>query len=253
MISVIVPVWNDRESLEALLPWLIEEPDSPEIIVVDGGSRDGSVEATRRFPSVRLVESERGRGCQMNRGAGVARGDVLLFLHGDTRPSRGAIADLPRLLDSRGADFGAFRLRFDPPVRLPSLLTFFTRLARSWSCFGDQGIFARREFFRATGGFPEIPLLEDVHWLRLAGKQGKMTRSPYTAVTSARRFERIGCLRQTWRNLSILLRDLAGQDPAELAVLYERGYRTEALLEKLPSKQNTEVIAEAAVWTCPQK
>ena len=225
MISVIVPVWNDRESLEALLPWLMKEPGSPEIIVVDGGSRDGSVEATRRFPSIRLVESERGRGCQMNRGARVARGDILLFLHSDTRPSRGAIAGIPELLDSRAADFGAFRLRFDPPVWLPSLLAFFTRLARPWSCFGDQGIFVRREFFRATAGFPEIPLLEDVHWLRFAGKQGKMTRSPHTVVTSARRFEQIGSVRQTCRNLSILLRDLAGQDPAELAVLYERGYR----------------------------
>ena len=154
MISVIVPVWNDRESLEALLPQLMEEPGSPEIIVVDGGSRDGSVEVARRFPSVRLVESQRGRGCQMNRGAGIARGDVLLFLHSDTRPSHGAIARLPELLDSRGADFGAFRLRFDPPVWLPSLLAFFTRLARPWSCFGDQGIFVRREFFRSTGGFP---------------------------------------------------------------------------------------------------
>ena len=247
MISVIVPVWNDRESLEALLPWLIEEPGSPEIIVVDGGSRDGSVDATRQFPSVRLVESKRGRGCQMNRGARAARGEVLLFLHSDTRPSRGAIAGLGELLDSRDADFGAFRLRFDPPVRLPSLLAFFTRLARPWSCFGDQGIFVRREFFHATGGFPEIPVLEDVHWLRLAGKQGKMIRSPHTAVTSARRFERIGSLRQTWRNLSILLRDLAGQDPAQLAALYQRGYRTDGPPGLQPSKRAAKVIAEAAV------
>ena len=247
MISVIVPVWNDRESLEALLPSLMEEPGSPEIIVVDGGSRDGSVEATRQFPSVRLVESERGRGCQMNRGAGVARRDVLLFLHCDTRPSHGAIAGLPELLDSRDADFGAFRVRFDPPVWLPSLLAFFTRLARPWSCFGDQGIFVRREFFRATGGFPEIPLLEDVHWLRLAGKQGKMTRSPHTVVTSARRFEQMGSVRQTWRNLSILLRDLAGQDPAELAALYQKGYSADRVSEPPLATPDVEVIAEAAV------
>ena len=247
MISVIVPVWNDRESLEALLPRLMEEPGSPEIIVVDGGSRDGSVEVARRFPSVRLVESQRGRGCQMNRGAGIARGDVLLFLHSDTRPSHGAIARLPELLASRGADFGAFRLRFDPPVWLPSLLAFFTRLARPWSCFGDQGIFARREFFRSTGGFPEIPLLEDVHWLRLAGKHGRMTRSPHTVVTSARRFEQMGCVRQTWRNLSILLRDLAGQDPAELAALYEKGYRADGVPGPQPGPRDAEVIAEAAI------
>ncbi len=247
MISVIVPVWNDRESLEALLPSLMEEPGAPEIIVVDGGSRDGSVEATRQFPSVRLVESERGRGCQMNRGAGVSRGDVLLFLHCDTRPSHGAIAGLPELLDSRGADFGAFRLRFDPPVWLPSLLAFFTRLARPWSCFGDQGIFVRREFFRASGGFPEIPLLEDVHWLRLAGKQGRMARSSHTAVTSARRFEQMGSVRQTWRNLSILLRDLAGQNPAELAALYQKGYSADRVSELKPATPDAEVIAGAAV------
>jgi hypothetical protein len=128
------------------------------------------------------------------------------------------------LLASRNADFGAFRIVFDPPVWLPQLLAHATRLASPWCCFGDQGIFARREFFFATGGFPEIPLLEDVHWVRAAGKRGRMVRSRHAVVSSARRFERIGTVRQSWRNLSVLIRDLLGQDPGKLARFYERDY-----------------------------
>jgi rSAM/selenodomain-associated transferase 2 len=227
VVSVIIPVLNDAAQLRALLERLENEPGPIETIVVDGGSMDGTRALEARFPFVRWTVSPPGRGRQMNAGARMARGEVLLFLHCDTHAPPGAIAGLPALLASRHAEFGAFRIRFDPPVWLPQLLAQATRLASPWCCFGDQGIFARREFFLSSGGFPDIPLLEDVHWVRAAGKRASMVRSRHAVISSARRFEKIGTVRQSLRNLSILIRDLLGHDPARLARLYDKDYAAE--------------------------
>ncbi len=143
------------------------------------------------------------------------------------RKQIGSIAGLPDLLMTRQADFGAFRVRFDPPVFLPQAFAWLTRFAFSWTCFGDQGIFVRRQFFQKTGGFPEIALIEDIRWVRTAAKMGRMTRSPHTAVTSARRFVETGTLRQLWRNGSILVLDRLGCDPAALAGIYRGGQQRE--------------------------
>ncbi len=221
MVSVIVPVWNDAAGLRKLLERLGTEPGPLEIIVVDGQSTDDTAEIAARYSYVRLIPAPRGRGRQMNTGAGAARGETLLFLHCDTLPPPGAIAELPGLLQSARADFGAFRLRFDPPCLVPQFLALFTRLALPWTCFGDQGIFVSRQFFFETGGFPEIPFLEEVHWLRTAASTGRMIRSPRTVTTSARRFQQAGQVRQTWRNAWILIRDRLGADPARLAALYQ--------------------------------
>ena len=227
MVSVIVPVWNDAPALDRLLPRLLAEASSPEVIVVDGGSVDDLGRVAAQYPEIRLLKCPQGRGRQMNAGAAAARGDVLLFLHADTHPPIGAIGDIPALLSARRAHFGAFRIRFDPPLWLPERLAFLTRFALPWTCFGDQGIFARRDFFQVTGGFPEIALLEDVHWLRKAAKMGRMTRSSRAVVTSGRRFIEIGVGRQVRRNAAILIRDRLGAAPERLAALYSNGYARE--------------------------
>lgn len=224
VVSVIIPVWNDAVHLDRLLARLDRESSAFETMVVDGGSTDGSVDAARRFPKVRLLHSARGRGAQMNAGAKAAGGEVLLFLHCDTLPPRCAIARLPELLSSANADFGAFRVRVEPRFLALRLLAAVTQLAQPWCCFGDQGIFVRRAFFEQTGGFPEIAPLEDVHWVRSAARIGRMVRAPLTAVTSGRRFVTVGVARQLWRDFSILIRDRLGQDPAELEEIYSKGY-----------------------------
>ena len=223
-VSIIIPVWNEAGRLAGLLEDLSREPGVREIIVADGGSGDGSAEIARQFPGVRLVESRRGRGGQMNAGARVASGRVLLFLHCDTSLPGGAIAELSALLASASADFGAFRVRFEPSLMLPNSLAWLTRFAKPWCCFGDQGIFAARDFFERTGGFEDIPLLEDVRWARRAFRLGRMVRSRRTAVTSARRFVEMGVTRQLWRDLRILVRERMGHDPRDLERLYQSGY-----------------------------
>jgi rSAM/selenodomain-associated transferase 2 len=222
MVSVIVPVWNDAVCLRELLDHVKDEPGPLEIFVVDGRSTDETPEIATRYPRVQLISVPRGRGRQMNAGARAASGETLLFLHCDTLPPRGAIAELPELLRSTGADFGAFRLRFSPPCLVPQFLALFTRFPLPWTCFGDQGIFVSRRFFFKTGGFPDIPFLEEVHWLRTAAREARMVRSPRTVTTSARRFQHAGQVRQTLRNAWILLRDRLGSDPARLAEIYQR-------------------------------
>ena len=222
-VSVVIPVWNDLPALRDTLDRLSIETGAFEVIVVDGGSGDGSREYAESHGGCRTVVSDRGRAQQLNVGARVACGDVLLFLHCDTRLPAGAIERLPRLLQERAADYGAFRVRFVPRFALLDALGLLTRLARPWCCFGDQGIFVRRGFFERVGFYPEIPLLEDVHWLRRAARQGRMVRSPDVAFTSSRRFVEHGVARQTLRNLWILIRDRFGCDPTGLAGLYHGG------------------------------
>ncbi len=245
MVSVIVPVWNDASCLENLLNRVTGEPGVFEIIVVDAGSSDHTTDVASSFPGVRLISSPRGRGRQMNAGAAMAGGDLLLFLHADTIPPRGSIAGLPALLKARQADFGAYRVRFDPPVFLPQVFTWLTRFAFSWTCFGDQGIFVKREFFRESGGFPEIPLVEDIRWVRTAAKMGRMTRSPHTVVTSARRFVETGTWRQLWRNSCVLLLERLGRDPAALAGIYRGRSRREDRAGR-PREKVSEVLTAKA-------
>lgn len=233
-------------ALRVALDRLSNEPGSMEIIVVDGGSTDGSLEYAGSHQGCRVVLSDRGRAKQLNTGARAARGDALLFLHCDTRLPAGAIERLPVLLEQSHADFGAFRIRFQPRFPLLDALGFLTRLAQPWSCFGDQGIFARREFFERVGCYPDIPLLEDVHWLRRAAHQGRMVRSPDVAVTSSRRFVEHGVARQTLRNLWILIRDHVGHDPAELARLYLGASSPRTRQLDAPQPMATEIPADVS-------
>ncbi len=252
MVSVIVPVWNDAACLQILLDQLRNEPGPLDIVVVDGQSTDAVLEVVALYPGVRLISTSRGRGRQMNAGAEVALGETLLFLHCDTLPPPGAIAEVPELLRSSGADFGAFRLRFDPPCLVPSLLALFTRWALPWTCFGDQGIFVNRPFFLTTGGFPEIPALEEVHWLRRAARQGRMVRSRRIVSTSARRFQQAGPLRQTLRNGRILLRDRLGADPARMAELY-KGFSVSQGIARRPRSSADATSGPLAPQSAPDR
>ena len=238
MVSVIVPVWNDAQALNLLLSELLTENSSLELIVVDGGSTDNCRATTTRYPQVRFLKSARGRGHQMNAGAAAAGGNVLLFLHADTRVSLEAIEELPDLMEKWHADFGAFRVRFDPSFWLLEKLAFFTRFSLHWTCFGDQGIFVRRSFFEATEGFPDVALLEDVHWLRKAARMGRMIRSPQTAVTSGRRFEKNGASRQVLQNMTILLKDQFGASPDLLASIYDNEHTKDQAVYKTIEDRN---------------
>ncbi len=192
MISVVVPVLDEQERL----PWVLRDlarEGLEDVVVVDGGSRDRTVEIAREA-GARLVSAGRGRARQLNAGAAVARGGVLLFLHADTRLPEGVGARIEAALADGTVAAGAFRTRtvndgppswVDPVLRLADLRASYTRLP-----YGDQAIFARRSAFEAVGGFPEQPLFEDLELSRRLWTVGRVRVLPEEVRVSGRRFVR---------------------------------------------------------------
>jgi rSAM/selenodomain-associated transferase 2 len=216
VISIIVPVLNEARILPAALRELLRQEGVFEVIVVDGGSTDGSCEAVQRVAGVRCIGARAGRGAQMNAGAAAAKGDLLLFLHADTRLPAGALLALETAAN-RGLRAGAFRHSFAAPdwrLRLISaghnLKCRFTRVY-----YGDHAIFVRRDLFERIGGFPEIALLEDVIFCQRLRKLTRAALLPQVVTTDPRRFLQHGVWRTTARALLILGRHAIGLTPGD--------------------------------------
>lgn len=208
-VAVVVPVYNDAEALDALLPRLALQWELDEIVVVDGGSEDASSEITRRHGVRLLASPQPGRAKQMNLGARDCRQDALWFLHADAVPP----AESKRLSQdamAAGCVGGAFKRRFDSASPLLGATCWLADWrSRLWGWYlGDQGIFARRDHFAALGGFPDLPAFEDLEFSRILAKRGRLAFLDATLLTSARRFERRGPLLQTLADLRFTLAHL---------------------------------------------
>lgn len=224
MLSIVVPALDEARNLERLLPDLVARCPRDEVIVVDGGSADATTEVARRFPSVRLVASPRGRARQMNVGARVARGDALLFLHADTVLPDGASGAIAGALADASVVGGRFDVRFTSarwPFRVIAAL--MNRRSR-WSgiCTGDQGIFVTRAAFDALGGYPDIPLMEDIELTRRLKRLGRLVSLDLRVITSSRKWEREGILRTVLLMWSLRFLYFCGVSPARLRGWYYR-------------------------------
>ena len=216
-ISVIIPALNEAEQIGACLE-SVRRAGEPEIIVVDGGSTDATVALAQ--PSAIIIASARGRATQMNAGAAIATGDVLLFLHADSRVDASAFCAIEAACHDRDVAGGTFCLRFDDDHRLLRAYAWFTHLRPLLFHYGDQGIFVRREIFDALGGFAAMPLMEDVDFLRRLSKLGKRALCGCPVTTSARRFLEHGIVRQQLLNAALVLLFRAGAPVAMLARCY---------------------------------
>jgi rSAM/selenodomain-associated transferase 2 len=219
-LSIIVPVLNEAKTIGQTLDHLSGFKPN-EIIVVDGGSCDGTLEIARTFPCVVSVSCQ-GRARQMNHGARLAAGDVLLFLHADTRLPATAERDIANCLQDPGCVGGRFDVELEADRwllglvgRLISLRSRITRIST-----GDQAMFVRRSVFETLGGFPEIPLMEDVAFSRMLKRAGSIACLESTVVTSARRWEKHGPLRTIFLMWTLKCLFLAGVSPHLLAKLY---------------------------------
>jgi rSAM/selenodomain-associated transferase 2 len=230
--AVIIPVLNEAALLNTRLPELLGQHGFDEIIVVDGGSTDKSLEvvckhlppdASSAWPVLRLAQSARGRARQMNAGAQMAEADVLLFLHADTTLPPDAAAHVRESIRA-----GHLWGRFD--VRLSGRHVLFRVIERlmSWRsaasgiATGDQAIFVRRDVFRVFGGFAPLPLMEDIDLSRRLKWAGKPARRRETVVTSSRRWEQQGILRTILMMWTLRFLYWAGVAPLRLARWYER-------------------------------
>jgi rSAM/selenodomain-associated transferase 2 len=219
-ISVIVPVLNEEKSIAETLQTLQQlKPD--ELIVVDGGSTDGTREICQRL-GVELYPSPPGRARQMNFGAQRASGDVLLFLHADTRLPPSAFDDIRTALQDRKVLGGRFDIRLDSPRPLLKLIGFMISLRSRLSKVGtgDQAIFVRREIFRELGGYPDIPLMEDVALSRALKRRGTVACLRSRVVSSARRWETDGIGRTIWKMWTLKTLYLLGISPVRLKRYY---------------------------------
>ena len=219
-LSIIIPVLNEERTIADAVDNLgcVERC---EIIVVDGGSTDRTAEVVRDGPA-RLVVAARGRAAQMNQGARHAAGDVLLFLHADTRLPATAGADVEGSMTDPGCVGGRFDIRLDSPRPLlrvvGQMISLRSRLTRVAT--GDQAIFVRRTVFEGLGGFPEIPIMEDVAFCRALKRQGRIACLRSRVVSSARRWEQNGPVRTILLMWALKALYLAGVAPARLKRLY---------------------------------
>ncbi len=220
MLSVIVPVLNAAESLPGAIQRLASDVD--EIVVVDGGSSDGSF-ALAEAAGARALRAPRGRGGQLAAGARAAKGDWLLFLHVDTTLALGwrqsAHTFMAGGCDQARAAY--FQLAFDDASRPARRTARWAgwRAAALGLPYGDQGLLIGRAFYEALGGYQDMPLMEDVDLVRRIGRS-RLHALPATAVTSAARYRQSGWRRRSARNLCCLGLYFLGVSPQRIARIY---------------------------------
>jgi rSAM/selenodomain-associated transferase 2 len=188
-VSIIVPTLNEEAYIVENIRNLQQLSGGKEIIVVDGGSTDQTITLVSA-QNVLVLEASPGRGPQMHAGALASAGDVLWFVHADTIPSLNALEDIRNSLEKDSVVGGNFGLIFDGPSRAAKRLTAIYPLLRILGlCYGDSGIFVRREVYFQIGGFGPLPLFEDLDLLRRLRRVGKFIHLNCRIVASSRRFE----------------------------------------------------------------
>lgn len=221
-LSIVVPMLNEASELPSLLAHLQPLRDQGcELLLVDGGSQDGSPALARAAGWV-VIEAPRGRAVQMNAGARHAGGDALLFLHADTRLPDGAVAAVRQALTDGGRVWGRFDVRIQgrsPMLRVVAAL--MNRRSR-WTgiATGDQALFVRREVFEACGGFPDQPLMEDIELSRRLKRHAAPACLRERVLTSGRRWENRGVWRTIWLMWRLRLAYRLGASPEALARAY---------------------------------
>ncbi len=219
MFSVIIPALNEEKRIERCLRRVRELKPEAEIIVADGGSSDGTVSKAHAC-GARVVASPASRGMQCNAGAHAASGGIFLFLHADTLLPHDAFSILNEQFSRPEVQIGTFRLAFDRDNIILRAYASFTSHDSIFTRFGDQCIVVRKSFFYELGGFPDWPLFEDVHFLRTARRRTKIVSFPAEVITSARRFVRLGIVRNQILNAWIFAQYLCGVAPEKLAARY---------------------------------
>jgi rSAM/selenodomain-associated transferase 2 len=221
-LSIIVPTLNEElaiaATLEALAPLRAR---GAEVIVVDGGSRDRTA-ATATPLCDRVIAAPRGRGAQMNAGASAAHGDIMLFLHADTRLPDGADRLISEGLATRGCAWGRFDVRIEGShALLPLIAAMMNLRSRATGiATGDQAIFVTRSAFAAIGGYSDIPLMEDIVLSRRLKRLGRPLCLRARASTSGRRWEKHGVMRTVLTMWRLRLAFWLGAAPDKLASRY---------------------------------
>jgi rSAM/selenodomain-associated transferase 2/rSAM/selenodomain-associated transferase 1 len=220
MISIVIPAINEEATIGNTIKKALSGKNV-EVILADGGSDDNTRELSARM-GAQIGMTQKGRALQMNEGARLASGDIVLFLHSDTTLPDDYDKDIRRALADPCIAAGAFRLSFDtdtPAMRLMALgANLRSRLFRL--PYGDQALFVRRANFHEAGGFPKTPIMEDVAFVQTMKKRGRISILPSRITTSSRRYKAMGTFRTWMVNQLAMAGFFMGIPSEELAVLY---------------------------------
>jgi rSAM/selenodomain-associated transferase 2 len=222
-VSIVVPVLNEAEIIGPFLRHLRERAPDAELIVVDGGSTDGTEKIAGPLCD-HLIKSRPGRGPQMNEGASASQGEVLWFLHADSEVALGSLEEIRGALADRKTVGGYFRIRLPKThliYRFTDTFAHYAGILLRIRC-GDHGFFCRRKAFFQSGGFPNVTLMEDAEFFRLLHRFGRVRLVDRRLKTSARRYEQLGRVRVTFAYGLIATLFALGISPTKLASIYRR-------------------------------
>src|SRR5437870_9612909 len=220
--SIIVPVFNEAPLIRPFLQHLRERASGAEVIVADGGSTDGTAKLATDLCD-RLVQTQRSRANQMNAGARAARGEILWFVHADAELPLECLDEIARIMHASNVVGGYFRIRLPshPVYRLTDSFAHYAGILLRMRC-GDHGMFCRRTAFVDVGGFPKVPLMEDVEFFQRLRRCGRVVCSDKRIVISPRRYEAIGPARLTFSYGFIAALYVCGVSLSVLARIYKR-------------------------------
>ena len=218
-LSVIIPTYNEASCLADTLTAAKALKGDFEIVVVDGGSSDATTQIAREL-GVTVAQAPRGRASQMNYGSALAHGEVLLFLHADTRLPKNTYPLIISIFSDPKVVGGCFRLSFDADRFGLRFSAFFTHFSLPIFHYGDSSYFVRTQVFRELQGYRSYPIMEDLDlWLRLR-RRGKLKVLKEPVVTSSRRFLRNGVFKQQTLGIALVLLFLLGVSPNRLKKFY---------------------------------
>ncbi len=208
MISIVIPVFNEEKGLADCLDKVICQKGNYEVIVVDGGSKDKTLQIAASYPKVKVISATKGRGSQMNQGAKLATGDWLLFLHADTFLEQNTIDKLNNFTKGVNLQVACFWHKFDsyhPWLQIVSLIHNL-RFRLTGVIYGDQCLFINKAFFEKLGGFRESIVMEDIEISLRILTNTTPKCLPINAITSARKFYNLGVYRATFHVLKLMYR-----------------------------------------------
>ena len=224
-LSIIIPVYNEAAHISELLRYLqnnIYQNNLCEILVVDGGSSDHTVSEVRSFPKVRVLNSLKGRGRQMNYGASMAKGETLYFLHADSFPPKHFDKYILNQV-AKGNLAGCFKMKFDSDHWWLKLASWFTQFNLKFFRGGDQSLFIEKNLFKKLGGFPENhPIFEDFELIRLLYSEKEFFVISRWITSSSRRYKENGIARLQYHYWMLYFKKWSGASTENLVSYYKK-------------------------------